>query len=70
MHGQVFFFFFLVVFEVLRGTCGGGILILRQRSLSKQCLLRFLRLKIKIFCRVCCKYVSRIATKKFDHAEL
>ena len=29
--------------------CGGGILILRQRNLSKQCLLRFPCLNVKIF---------------------
>ena len=37
------------VFEVLCGFCCRGILILRHRNLSKQCLLRFLCLKIKIF---------------------
>ena len=36
-------------FEMLCGICGGGILILRQRKLSKQCLLKFACLKIKIF---------------------
>ena len=37
---------------MLCGTCGGGILIWRQRNLSKQRLLRFLCIDIK---RVCCK---------------
>ena len=41
--------------RVLFGTCDGEILILRQRNLSKQCLLRFLCLNIKIFYRVPCK---------------
>lgn len=36
-HGSVF----VVVFEVLLGTCGGGILLLRQTNLSKQCLSDF-----------------------------
>ena len=36
-----FFFCFYVIFEVPRGTYSGGTLIMRQRNLSKQCLLRF-----------------------------
>ena len=35
LHGPDFF---LVVFEVLCGTCGGEILVLRQRNLSKWCV--------------------------------
>ena len=30
-----FYFFFVVVFEVINGICSRGILILRQRNLSK-----------------------------------
>ena len=37
------------VFEVLCGLCCRRNLILRHRNLSKQCLLIFLCLKIKIF---------------------
>ena len=37
--------YFLVVFEVLGGSCGGRMLILRQRNLSKRCLLRFVCLR-------------------------
>ena len=45
LHGPGFCY---MIFEVLCGAYGGGILILRQRNLSKQCLLRFLCLNIKI----------------------
>ena len=38
----------VMVFEVVYGTCVGEILILRHRNLSKQRLLRFLRLSINI----------------------
>ena len=51
---------FVVVFEVLCGTCSGGILILRQRNLNKLCLLKFLCLNIQILlpcalCPMCCE---------------
>ena len=51
VQGPVFvflLFFFVKAFAVLCGTCGGGILKLKQRNLSKQCLLGFLSLNIKI----------------------
>ena len=36
LHGPSF----VVVFDVLCGKSGGGIITLRQKNLSKQCLLR------------------------------
>ena len=60
--------FFVVVFELLCGTCGGGVLILRQRNLSKQCLLRFLCLNIKIFTACALKRFND-CNIKLDHAE-
>ena len=61
---------FVVVFEELCGTCGGGNLILRQRNLSKQCLLRFLGLNIKIFFTLCSVKPFKDCNIKLDHAEL
>ena len=46
---------FCCVFEIVCDTYGRVILILSQSNLSKQYLLRFLCLKIKIFYRVCCE---------------
>ena len=59
---------FFVVFEVLCDTGGGRILILRQRNLSKHCLLRFLYLNIKIF-TVCALKRFNDCDTKLDHAE-
>ena len=52
-----------MVFEVLCGTCGGGIFLVRQRNLSKHCLLRFLGLNIKIFYRVFCEDFQELQQK-------
>ena len=73
LHGLAF----VVVYELLCGTCSGGILILRQRNLSKQCLLRFLCPNIKIFYCMCCEAYQGLQHKfgpcrtftKLDHAE-
>ena len=59
----------VVIFEVLCGTCGGVILILRQRNLSKQCLLRFLCLKIRMFTVCAVKRFNECHTK-LDNEEL
>ena len=53
--------FFVVIIDVLSGTGSGETLILRQRNLSKQCLLRFLCLNIKIFYHVCCEAFQEFA---------
>ena len=59
-----------MVFEVHYCTCGGGFLILRRRNLSKQCLLRFLCLSIKILLIVGAVKRFKDCNTKLDHAEL
>ena len=59
----------VVDFEVLCGRCAGGILILRQRSLSKQCLFRFLCFDFKIF-NVCAAKRFKDCNTKLGHAKL
>ena len=60
----------VLAFKVLCSTCGGGILILRQRNLSKQCLLRFLCLSIKILFTVHAVKRFKDCNTKLDHAKL
>ena len=62
--------FFAVVIGVLYSTFGGEILILRQRNLSKQCLLRFLCHNIKILFTVCAVKRFNACNTNLDHAEL
>ena len=66
LHGPSF----VVVFDVLCGKCGGGFITLRQKYLSKHCLLRFLCLNIKICFIVCAVKRFRDCNTKWDHAEL
>ena len=60
---------FGAIFELLSGTCGGGILILREKNLSKHCLLRFFSLNIKnIFTAYAVKHFKD-CNIKFDNRE-
>ena len=61
---------FVVVFEVFCDTCSGGILMLRQRNLSKQCLIRFLCLSIQIVFTMCAMKGFENCNSKLDDAEL
>ena len=57
-----------MVFEVLCGTCGGGILILRQRNLGSVC--PDFSVSILRFFTVCAVNRFQNGNTKLDHAEL
>ena len=57
--------FLVVIFKVLCGFCGGGILILRQRNVCSDFSVSVLR-----FFTVCAVKCFKDCNTKMDHAEL
>ena len=60
----------VVIFRIFMAHTVKKILILRQKNLSKQCLLKLFCFSIKISCTKCATKHFKDHSIKLDHAEL